>query len=64
MKKQSAKRLCLSRETLYKLDAPDLGRARGGLLLDGTLTVEPPCADTDMCPPPGTGCTSTLSCTE
>lgn len=52
------KKLDLHRETLHRLDG-----VQGGLRVGGTLTVEPPCADTDACPPP-TGCTSTLSCTQ
>jgi hypothetical protein len=64
MKKRTTKKLGLHRETLHRLDGADLGRARGGRYADGTLTVEPPCADSDMCPPPDTGCTSTLSCTQ
>jgi hypothetical protein len=62
MKKRVLKKLGLHRETLLRLDGADLGRARGA----GTLSVEPPCADSDCCPPPDTGCetASTLSCTQ
>jgi len=65
MKRSNPRKLDLSRETLHRLDGLHLGRARGGAQAVGaTLTVEPPCAETDACPPPNTGCTSTLSCTQ
>jgi hypothetical protein len=59
MKKRATRRLTLSRETLLTLDRLHLAAAVAEL---ATLTVEPPCQDSDVCPPPG-GCTSTLSCT-
>jgi hypothetical protein len=62
--KRSAKKLSLSRETLRHLDATDLRRAEGGRVALGTLTYEGGCEESWNCPPPNTGCTSTLSCTE
>lgn len=61
MKKRATRRLELTRETLLALDRLHLAAAVAEL---ATLTVEPPCQQTDMCDPPG-GCTSqTLSCTK
>ena len=64
MRKRHNSKLDLHRETLRRLDGASLGGARGGgLAVYGTLTVEPPCGPSDVCPPE-TGCTSTLSCTQ
>ena len=60
MRKRATRKLELTRETVLTLDRLHLAVAAARL---ATLTVEPPCQDTDLCPPPG-GCTSTLSCTE
>ena len=60
--KRNAGKLSLNRETLRHLDSLELERARGALR--GTLTYEGTCPETETCPPPATGCASTLSCTE
>jgi hypothetical protein len=50
MKKQSPRKLSLSRETLVHLTRPDLQKLAGG----GTLTYEGSCGPT-TCPCPHTG---------
>jgi hypothetical protein len=56
--KKRMKKLVLSRETVHHLTAPDLRRAMGAL-----LTVNPPCPDSDGCPPPGSDpCDPTCAC--
>ena len=60
--KRNVGKLSLNRETLRHLDSLELERARGARL--ATLTYEGTCPETETCPPPETGCTSTLSCTQ
>ena len=50
MKTNTNRKLSLSRETLRRLDAGQLGRAGGGLLAKDTSKVTVTCPSVDVCP--------------